>query len=96
MAEAGVQERILAAKDLESHIAGAADELRSLGDIAAGVFHADDIGNIVRQLIHELCAQGVADTTGIIIQQNRRFGNTFRNGLEMVVQLGIGRLRNMG
>lgn len=46
VAEAGVQERILAAKDLESHIAGAADELRSLGDIAAGVFHADDIGNI--------------------------------------------------
>ena len=89
MAQAGVQKGILAAKDLEIHIAGAADELCCLGDIAAGVLHAYDIGNIVCQLVHELCAQRIADTTGIIIQQNRRFGNTFCDGLEVLVQLGI-------
>ena len=53
MAQAGVQQGILAAKDLELHVPGAADELGSLGDVAAGILHAHDVGHLVGQLVHQ-------------------------------------------
>ena len=96
MAQAGVQQGILAAKDLELHVPGAADELGSLGDVAAGILHAHDVGHGVCQFFHQLCAEGVAHPSGIIIQQNRRFGNTFCNGLKVIIQLGVGGLQEHG
>ena len=96
MAQAGVQQRILAAEHLEIHVAGAADELRGLGDIAAGVLHTDDVGHIVCQLFHQLCAQGIAHTAGVVVQQHRGLRYALGNGLEVVVQLVIGGLEEHG
>ena len=96
MAEAGVQQGVFAAKDLEAHVPGAADELRRLGDVAAGVLHAHDVGHVVGQLVHQPGAEGIAHPAGVVVEQHRRFGDAFSDGLKVVVQLVVGGFEEHG
>ena len=80
MAQAGIEQGVLAAKDLETNVPGAANEFRGLGDIAAGVLHAHDVGHgagKLLHLVHNLAAAVVAVAgvaLGVLVGEARAHG----------------------
>lgn len=69
MAHRSVQQGILAAEYLEVYVSVSADELRGLGDITAGIFHTNNVRNLMSQSLNQVSRQGVAYTARVIVKR---------------------------
>ena len=87
MAHGSVEQGVLSAKHLESHIPCPADKFSCLGYIAAGILHSHDIGDLMSQALHQLSGHGIVHPSRIVVQKHRGLRHTFRYGLKMKIKL---------
>ena len=89
VAHGSIQQSILAAEYLEVHVSVSADELRSLGDITAGILHTYDVRNLMSQSVNQISGKGVAYTSRVVVKQYRSLRDCVCDCFEVSEQLGL-------